>query len=80
MRSEATNFTWLGLLNDIRTEFITADVYKYADKVSELTDSCKEKLRKEYSITEEESSKISLEGLKKRWPLPERDFIPNCCK
>jgi len=60
--------------------FITADIYKYADEVSELTDSCKEKLRKEYSISEEENSKISLEGLEKRWPLPKRDFMPSCCK
>ena len=37
------------------------------------------KLEKEYSVTEEESWKISLEGLEKRWPLPKRDFIPGCC-
>lgn len=61
-------------------EFITADVYKYADKVSELTDSCKEKLRKEYSITEEESSKISLEGSEKRWPMPPFVPMPSCCQ
>ncbi|MGB2762121.1 MAG: hypothetical protein WBC21_01115 [Minisyncoccales bacterium] len=61
------------------SEFITADIYKYADNVSELTDSCKEKLRKEYSITKEESLKITIEGVEKRWPSPKRDFMPGCC-
>jgi len=62
------------------SEFITSDVYKYADKASELTDACKEELLGKYDITEEISSKISIEGLEKRWPFPERDFMPNCCK
>jgi len=61
-------------------EFIKSDVHKYAGKVSELTDSCKEKLRKRYNITEEIRVEISTEGITKSWLLPEGGFMPNCCK
>jgi len=64
------------------SEFITADVYKYADKVTELTDSCKEELRNKYNITKETRLKISTEGITKTWPFPGGDFLPmpSCCK
>jgi hypothetical protein len=62
------------------SEFITSDIYKYVDKASELTNACKEELLEKYDITEEIKSKISLEGLEQRWPFPESDFMPSCCK
>ena len=60
--------------------FIKSDVYEYADKVSELTDSCKEKLRKEYNITKEIQLEISTEAMRKSWLFPETDYMPSCCK
>jgi len=62
------------------SEFIKSDFNEYADKVSELTDSCKEKLRNKYNITKETRLKISTEGITKTWPFPDRDFMPSCCK
>lgn len=62
--------------------FIKSDINKYADKVSELTDSCRGKLRKKYNITKETRLKISTEGVTKTWPFPGGDFMPmpDCCK
>jgi len=62
------------------SEFIKADIYKYADEVSELTNSCRKELRNKYNIIEETRSKISTEGVIKRWPMPEGGFMPSCCK
>lgn len=61
------------------SEFIVADTYKYADKSTDLIDSCREKVRKKYNITEEIRWKISIEALEKRWAMPEFLSSPECC-
>ena len=62
------------------SEFIKADVYKWADKVSLLRDSCITELIDKYNITEETRLAISTEGITKSWPFPERELMPSCCK
>lgn len=61
-------------------EFITADVNKYADKSTEMIDSCKEIVRNKYNITEDVALKISVEALEERWPMPEFVPMPSCCQ
>ena len=61
-------------------KFIVADMYKYTDKSRELIDSCKAKIRKTYNITKDITSEISVEGLMKRWIMPEPLPMPDCCK
>ena len=62
------------------TNFIEADIDKYIDKFTELTDSCKKNIREKYNITEEIMLKISSEALKKGWVRPEVLPIPSCCR
>ncbi len=61
-------------------EFIVADVYKYADKSTELIDNCKEKVRGKHGITEEIALKILVEALEERWTRPPFVPIPSCCQ
>jgi len=61
-------------------EFIVADVYKYADKSTQLIDACKEKVRSKYNISEDVALKISVEALEERWPMPEFVPMPSCCQ
>ena len=60
--------------------FIVADIYKYADKSTELIDSCKENVRKKYNINEEIMLKILVEALEERWVMPEMLPMPDCCR
>jgi len=59
--------------------FIEADIDTYIDKLTELTNNCKESVREKYNITEEIMLKISIEALEKRWIKPEMLPIPDCC-
>ena len=61
-------------------KFIETDIDKYIDKFTELTDSCKEKLKNKYNITEETMLEISAEALEKGWAKPTMPPIPDCCR
>gem|GEM_PF-896794 len=60
-------------------QFIEADIDKYINKLTELTDSCRKNVRKKYNIAEEIMLNILAEALQKRWIRPEMLPIPACC-
>jgi len=57
-------------------EFIEVDVYKGIDKERELSNACKKKI----NIDEKILSKISSEGVIKKWTMPKSLPVPDCCK
>ena len=57
-------------------KFITADMSKYGDKSDELINDCKKKI----NIDKEILSKISSEGVIKKWTMPKSLPTPDCCK
>lgn len=61
-------------------EFIGFDVYKFAEKLQELTEICKEGLRNKHNITKEIEIEIGIEGIEKGWKWPEPLPMPACCK
>ena len=57
-------------------EFIEVDMYKEIDKEREIANDCKKKI----DIDEEIMSKISSEGVTKKWTMPKSPSAPDCCK
>ena len=62
-------------------EFIEANSKKLVDKIQELTESCKAKVRDKYHISPDIETAIIKESLEENWPGPEsRNILPPCCK